>query len=285
MKRFTKIVLILAAICFVLGNVIVGAATAMGGGISSVGKRQADIKDGIIQKIEAKENAGIEKKKEAAGGSEGNVSLSGENIRKVSVSVQAGAIRVITEADRDSVEIRDISEHMDVSKELDGDSLELDFRKKRGIDHLISDEKIHGIVVLPENCEFQEIELEVDGGAVIVDEVIARKLKLEVEAGTAQVIKGSSDMLQIECAAGAVEYQGQVKELLDVETDAGAVKLHLEGRKEDYNYELNSSAGGIELDGETFGGLNQKKILSYEHAEKRARLECSAGGIEVEFTN
>ena len=70
---------------------------------------------------------------------------------------------------------------------------------------------------------------------------------------------------------------------MDIDCGAGSVTLNLEGKAEDYNYELDSSAGSIEI-GEDIdlGGLSTEK--SIDNGSKRTiEISNGAGSVEIRF--
>lgn len=260
MKRFTKIMLIAAAICFVLGTGISLAAIAMGGNPKAIGRQireQSHYSERII--VEEVETALLE------------------------ISVQAGRVRLIQEKDLQSVEVREMSRHMDLKKEVGEDSLKLEFSKKPGIRHLFGHNDISAVVAIPENHDFKSISLEVDAGAVQADDLLIHTLELDMDAGAALLRGILADSVLVDCSAGAVQFEGEIQKLLDVEIDAGAVEMKLAGAMEDYNYDVNVNAGGVKIDGREIGGMSREQKLQNEGAEKDIRLECNAGGIELKF--
>ena len=76
---------------------------------------------------------------------------------------------------------------------------------------------------------------------------------------------------------------GTVEKEVDIDCGAGSVTLNLEGKVEDYNYELDSSAGSIEI-GEDIdlGGLSTEK--SIDNGSKRTiEISNGAGSVEIRF--
>ncbi len=297
MKRFTKIMLIGAAICFVLGTGITMAAAAMGGSPSGIRQRirnQNDYSRRIV--VESVEAVPIEAVPEAADSNAVDSNAAGAGAaaddwdsrgalekKELDITVQAGVIRILQEKDLASVEIRNLSRHMNLEKKIDEDSVELEFSKKPGVHHWIDRNHIAAVVVIPEDHDFQKISLEVDAGAIQADALVTDTLELDMGAGVAEFQDIAAKQVMMECSAGAVTFQGQVQNLLDVEVDAGAVEVKLPGTMEDYNYKLDVNAGGISIADQEFNGMSQEKLLQHEGAEIEIRLQCNAGGIEVDF--
>ena len=80
-----------------------------------------------------------------------------------------------------------------------------------------------------------------------------------------------------------LDFYGTVEKEVDIDCGAGSVTLNLEGKVEDYNYELDSSAGSIEI-GEDIdlGGLSTEK--SIDNGSKRMiEISNGAGSVEIRF--
>ena len=78
-------------------------------------------------------------------------------------------------------------------------------------------------------------------------------------------------------------FYGTVEKEVDIDCGAGSVTLNLEGKVEDYNYELDSSAGSVEI-GEDIdlGGLSTEK--SIDNGSKRTiEISNGAGSVEIRF--
>ena len=89
--------------------------------------------------------------------------------------------------------------------------------------------------------------------------------------------------LDVETGAGSLDFYGTVEKEVDIDCGAGRVTLNLEGKVEDYNYELDSSAGSVEI-GEDIdlGGLSTEK--SIDNGSKRTiEISNGAGSVEIRF--
>ena len=122
------------------------------------------------------------------------------------------------------------------------------------------------IIYVPRNYQFREVEIEAAAAEVTVEEIYADKLELELKAGEMTIESANAGELDAECKVGSM-YIG------------------MEGKKEQYNYELECSLGTITLEGgeeETYTGLHQDKYID-NHAGRTAKLDCETGAIKVGF--
>lgn len=201
MKRFTKIMLMISLICFLLGTGITLAALAMGGGHEEAIRGENEKSEATLT-----ERIPVE-----------------ERWQKLEISVQAGRILIVQEEDLDSVEVRDISGHINFRKEQEEDSLELEFSRKPGTHHWLAGNQIAAVVAIPADHDFDRISLDVDAGAV--EMTLAGSMKdynynMNINAGSVKI--GSNEFagwnyrqklqhdeaekeIRLDCDAGRIE--------------------------------------------------------------------------------
>ena len=149
------------------------------------------------------------------------------------------------------------------------------------------------IISVPQGYHFSDVDLEVsrkkglfkgEGTAPVIAcrSISADDMSLEAKAGALSVRQGNVGDLDIKCSVGAVEYTGATTGDINGECKVGAVMLLLSGKKEDYNYQLQSRIGGIKIADEQMAAIAGKDNWDYS-ADKDMDLECSTGGIEVKF--
>lgn len=158
---------------------------------------------------------------------------------------------------------------------------------------------------VPENYQFHEVELELGAGELVLENLWADEASLEVGAGqiivqdTVRITKldisvgaGNVELadletteLDVEIGMGAfVVNRAELGSSVDVECAMGSVEMTLEGRQEDYNYQLECAMGNIALDGKDYGGFGQEKSIDND-ASREMNLECSMGYIGIWFLN
>lgn len=140
-------------------------------------------------------------------------------------------------------------------------------------------------IMVPADSCFKEIEIQTKAGAFRAKSIQAAKLSLKAEAGVIQVSGGKADELELEADAGKIVCHADVSYLVSAESDLGEINLFLEGKKEDFDYEMECSAGSIILEGEEreeFQGMHREKRID-NAGTKRAELESRAGTIVVSY--
>lgn len=309
MKRFTKIMLILAAFIFVFGFAITAAAKALGGRMPRTAvinngwydgeqfhvshsssdhheydtMRDYEISDEDTWEIEYEDMISETVLEELA---DLDVAFHEVGAHKLEISVEAAGVEIIEGDTEGSIYLAEAGKYIEWEQEIDDDTLKLTIRKKKGTGNKISSwdsQAYRAVLVLPKGEEFHEMEINVGAGSVEADRITVNKLELEAGAGSISIGSGSVRELKIDSQAGSVIYTGKVDRELEVDCQAGSAEVYLSGTSEDFNYDLKVSMGSIEIDGTNYGGLDKEKILTNEDAWKKAELNCEVGSIELVF--
>lgn len=354
MKKFTKVCLIIAAVCLVLGIGLTSAAGAMGvrlrdlpsisygnhwygnhwyGDWDDWENDWDDWEDEWVWRenlnpgIQSEITQAIEEIQTDVSGAVNDVQagLSGDmkelheeldsywneplnviettdftGIRNLDVEVQVGGIQIIAvdadDVDGDLVNSNAIRVKVGDGDELgqgtyriyvdDGNKLCVETRWKNKKHNMIMDDrqtKSRRIQILvPRGYQFDEVDLEVNAGALKADEVFARSLDAKMNAGSMIISNGDVQELDSEINAGELVYQGNVSRSLEGECRAGSLDIKLKGKKENYDYEVSASAGAVTVGDESFSSLKSRKIRN-TGASAKMDLSCMAGSIVVTF--
>lgn len=141
-------------------------------------------------------------------------------------------------------------------------------------------------VYYPETLKFKKLDIEIEAGTVeLMDRLSAEELKLSVGAGeflNSRVLK--ADKFDIQVGVGSAEVCQLISNKVDGECGIGNISLELAGNEEDYNYRLECGIGEINLANEGYSGLGKEKVLKNPGASKEVDLECGMGNISVSFT-
>ena len=133
------------------------------------------------------------------------------------------------------------------------------------------------------DSKFDQVDMEYGAATAEIDGLNAKSLKIESGASGCTIKNADIEELDVETGAGSLEFYGTVEKEVDIDCGAGSVTLNLEGKVEDYNYELDSSAGSVEI-GEDIdlGGLSTEK--SIDNGSKRTiEISNGAGSVEIRF--
>lgn len=127
-----------------------------------------------------------------------------------------------------------------------------------------------------------EAELSVGGGQMIADKVVCRGLSVETGAGETILNHVTAEKLELANSAGRTYIYGDVSRSVDVECSIGQAELTLDGREQDFNYDIECAMGNI-----TVGSRNYSSLADDIHinngAAKECELECSMGEIMISF--
>ncbi len=307
MKGWVKGMLIASAVCIGTGTAMCAGAWAMGGRFSQFRHRRIQETEGEARTQEevyeqsgsteitedrAVAERGIETEKtEAEQSVFRTATYDGADIRKMEIWLTGGKAEVITEDTAESIRVVCDSEIYRCYQEIDGDTLEIEIEGiKKNKDRFLwenfdlESENVKTVqIIIPAGSYFEEAELEVCGGVMTADRLCADSLDMEVEGGVLKVLGGSAGELNGECQAGNLVYEGQVSREADAECEAGFVQYLLEGREEDFTYEIDSALGSILISGTEQGTVRDETVIRNSGAVKYSKLECMAGKIQVDF--
>lgn len=157
------------------------------------------------------------------------------------------------------------------------------------------------ILYLPDDCRFDEVDIEVGAGEMEFQRLHAEEADLEVGAGVITVEDMQVQNAEISIGAGQIELKGMDVTVLeaevgmgefvaegainasaDVECSMGNVEMTIDGREEDFNYRLNGAMGNIDLGKESYSGFANEVSLK-NGASKEIKVECSMGNISIRF--
>lgn len=128
----------------------------------------------------------------------------------------------------------------------------------------------------------QELKLAVGAGKVTADRISGREASVDIGAGEARLDGLSVEKLEMNVGVGSAEVSGSVTGKLDIECGMGGVTATLSQKEEDFNYELESSAGNIVIGSKSYTAAAGKKYID-NGAWGESSLECAMGSIQLKF--
>lgn len=137
-------------------------------------------------------------------------------------------------------------------------------------------------ICIPENYTLDEADLQTGIGELYVEDIDAQELKLEVGTGTADVDWFTADMLDMEVGVGEINAAGDTRKQADLECGVGSLTYTAAGSREDFNYRLSCSMGELNLDGESYSGLDTERTVD-NHADKDMNVTCDVGSTNIHF--
>lgn len=141
---------------------------------------------------------------------------------------------------------------------------------------------VGGGLISIEELEAKKVELTVGAGIIFSDGISCHDLEVEVGAGKAALEGIEADRMDIEVGMGSAYVQGGITSKIDVECGMGSIVMELDNAETDFNYEIECSAGSIVVGGETYQAFLDELHVN-NRASGKCSLECSMGRIEMTF--
>lgn len=205
-----------------------------------------------------------------------------QGVSKIDINLDAVAVKInACEGDKlivDTSQVRkDIAEVIQVNQD-DG---ELEIEADHHTGYHTNDTGVLYVSV-PEQDRADIINAETSAGIITISDTETKKIHLKTEAGqiTAENIK--TEQMKTECGAGKISVSGTVTNEADIECGMGEIICILTGKVSDYKYDVSCDIGEVNIDGETYEGL-QKNIHHGTGAGAVIKADCNMGKIEIGF--
>lgn len=217
--------------------------------------------------------------------------VSGEEfsgVENLKLDVGACEVRIKTGTD-DKIYVDDskMKKENTVQKTLsdDGKTLEITTKMRSSFSFKnVRNVKGKLVIYLPKDYKFEQVDMEYGAAAADIKELNAKSLKVQTGASSCTIKKANVDELSAESGAGSLDFYGTVKKNADIKSGAGSVTLDLEGEEEDYNYEVDSSVGAVEIGNDIdLGGLISEKYSIDNGSENTIQISNGAGSVEIRF--
>lgn len=155
---------------------------------------------------------------------------------------------------------------------------------------------------VPDGSSFEEADIELGAGVLEFEELSAKQAflevgagqikisrarvqELEVNVGLGQIVLQDMDVaeLEAEIGMGELEARGAITEKADIICSMGNVEMTVDGREEDFNFDLQGGMGNMDVGSMSHSGLGFERTAD-NGAAKKMTLECSMGNVNVRFT-
>ena len=171
-----------------------------------------------------------------------------------------------------------------VQKKLsdDGKTLEIATKMRSSFKNM---SKAKGTIVIyvPGGYVFDQVEMEYGASTAEIKGLNVKSLKIKSGASGCTIKDADVEELDAEAGAGSLDFYGIVEKGADINCGAGSITLNLEGEEKDYNYEVDSSAGSVEIgDDIEIGGLSSEKTID-NGSESTIEISNGAGSVEICF--
>lgn len=312
MKKFTKVMVIIAATIAVAGIGLSVAGAALGGGIDDTLWKFREWTDNDFDwdfyddddwdddhddwndddhnedDFHGAEEVTVEKN---------TVSSEGSTVSAVSNEQKEGRVYhfepkdnleielrydelILAEQDEQKITVEVINDSTgDVRVTENGNTLEISSSRKLKVHRTVK-------VFYPKEMNFREVELSVGAGRVEMKNNLTAD-SLEISLGAGEVISyGEITVTEadLEVGTGSMELDRLDAKEINGECGMGNMELEVTGKRSDYSYSLECGIGSIEMDDEEYSGLGREKEIQNPGSSRYMDLECGIGTIIVTFS-
>lgn len=308
MNKFIKSCIIAGVVCVLAGGGITAAAVAMGGTVIDtipLRLKQWGFELGQIAEEDFWNNSDFsfedgefnnddlllgEQTIHTTG--QGSQIYSATGIKNLRADIKAGGLRIVEDSQGDEITIFcNKDESFYEIEENEGELILQTHSKKANY----KNPKLLFTIHVPKDYKFTSVDIQVEPERVryenedssvylVADGLIADECNLDIKAGTAKIRKANIDTLNIYSEAGAVNYSGSVLNQISLNCEASAVKFQLEGKKEDFSYDVSASLGAVKLENKSLFAFD-KTITQNPDAQKSIILNCEVSAVQITFKN
>lgn len=125
--------------------------------------------------------------------------------------------------------------------------------------------------------ESDNVELAVDMGSIVIEDMTADKCSMDVEMGEIHAESAKANTLTANVNMGSLLFDRVHAADLTADCDMGSIDMRLVGKREDYFITHETDMGSIDIEG------GKKK--RYSDAPNEVDLNCDMGSIDVSFLN
>ena len=283
MKKFTKIMLIIAGIVAAIGAVCVIAAFSMGLKTSTLLHM---VQNGYFSFDEDDLNFNIDSigdifNTESGSGSNSNYEVA-ESFQNLDIEFGAGELEVCY-ADVTNVEVKETG-ISNLKVDVRENTLVIREKTKANININVDDFDDRSLVVLiPNGMKLREVDMEIGAAKADITDLLADEISIAVGAGEADISNITARQFELEVGAGEANVTQLFVDALDVDAGLGQVNIALNGVQEEYNYSVECGIGTVVVGENSYSGLGEEQNVRYEGATKKIEIDCGIGKVKVQF--
>lgn len=130
------------------------------------------------------------------------------------------------------------------------------------------------------DCNFSDgIIVESTSGSIEAEAVLTAKFRGKTTSGRMNFSDTKADELVIECTSGGIEADSLEASYIDASGTSGNISLKLEGNENDYNINVRTTSGDIEVGSSTA----EREFTAKGDTDKTITVQITSGNVEVEF--
>ncbi|MGC4019009.1 MAG: DUF4097 family beta strand repeat-containing protein [Muricomes sp.] len=139
------------------------------------------------------------------------------------------------------------------------------------------------VIQIPRKNNLEAASFQIGAGRLEIENIKSQGLDISVGAGEAVVQQFETKELNVECGAGEAVLSGTVLGDISVNCGVGKAEITLNGKQEDYNYNLKCGIGELVVGNHSYAGLGNDQEID-NGAQRDADIECGIGQVTVSFT-
>ena len=280
MRKFSKVVLVIAAAVGVVGIGLTIGGVSMGATITGLNLSKDGLGSTVRQTAKYvsfgdEDDRNQSDSKEAAG-TNGEIYLV-DGVSKLDLSIRTGEL-YLKEYNGNEIKVEVSGKHREkVRVGQEGDTLVLESIGR------VQDREI--TVSYPKKTEFEEASVDVVAGTVNLDDNFYAK-KLEVSVAAGEFTNDSTitaEKAELTVGTGNIDLENLKVQNLEADCGIGNIDLGIDGKEKDYDYEISCAAGAIDIGDSSFSGLGHEKKISNPGSSGKMTFDCGVGNITVDF--
>ncbi|WP_394522435.1 hypothetical protein [Lacrimispora sp. JR3] len=296
MRRFIKGCIIAGISCIFIGGGIMAVSAAFGGNLIDVlpdhAARWKEELGNVIQQEFWSDDKFSYEDDPADFADQGEPIYTATGIKELSGVITAGKVVIREDSPGQEITVFCNKDASYYSIEEDDGELKLDSYFGNNYD---SGEDLVFTLHIPKDYRFSRVDMSLERSkkihgrqdtdlVLVADALFADEMNLEAKAGYIRINRGNAGKLTADAEAGVVEFSGTTTGGISAKCQAGAIELQLDGKKEDYDYDLRCKLGTIELGDEGMAAFGSERQID-NGSGKTMDLDCEVGAIEVDFMN
>ena len=287
MRKFSKVVLVIAAAVGVVGIGLTIGGVSMGATITGLNLSKDGLGSAVRQTAKYVsfgdeddwnqdwDEIDESDSKEAAG-TNGEIYLV-DGVSKLDLSIRTGEL-YLKEYNGNEIKVEVSGKHREkVRVGQEGDTLVLESIGR------VQDREI--TVSYPKKMEFEDASVDVAAGTVnLDDDFYAKKLEVSVAAGEfTNDSTITAEKAELTVGTGNIDLENLKVQNLEADCGIGNIDLGIDGKEKDYDYEISCAAGAIDIGDSSFSGLGHEKKISNPGSSGKMTFDCGVGNITVDF--
>lgn len=269
MKKFTKISLIISAIIVAIGIILCVTGGVMGVNFSSVfwkiTANGINIRPNGVDIGFGKDNITLDKSLDSPLELKDNMSLE--------ISTAGGDIDIVKSTDG---KFSATAEGINMKWNVEDNKVIL--QAARNDDYSKSAGKVK--VYVPEDYEFDNVEIDCGAGSMNTEFINAKDLELNLGAGELIADKINTEDLDVECGAGNITINGSVTGDCNIDCSMGNIKVNLDQKENYFTYNIDGFLGGTRVNGSSYYGLVFDKNIDNDNA-RSMDVSCAMGNVDI----